>query len=105
MTSQERDAPGGVGQTIIGDTKARERLTTSILELADRADAEKAEVQARAEPVIVAARLVLGDGDRRTAAALLDWVAAQFRGRSFIAVAEDYERQAKECRRRRTTGK
>src|ERR1044071_5180233 len=100
MMPQEREPAGGVGQTIIGDTAARERVTGTILHLADRADRYEAAIQERIEPVLMTAQFMLDSGDRATAARLFEWIAAQFRGRSFGAKAEDYERQARECLRR-----
>jgi hypothetical protein len=105
MTPDESKAArapsGGIGQTIIGDTGARKAATETLLDLADQADAEKAAIARRVEPVVEAARLLVEAEAPRTAAYLFHWIAAQYRARSFVACAEDFERQAHECRRRR----
>ncbi len=96
---------GGIGQTIIGDTAAREQLSETFLELADQADARKEAIDELVAPVSTAAALLLGDGDRRTAATLFDWIERQYRKASIAYVADYYARRAKDCRARRRTGK
>lgn len=95
---------GGIGQTATGDLAGRAAASDLIVSVADRIDREIAELRTALAPVIETAALMAGEGgDRRTAATLYDWLGRKFAG--FGYVADDYKRRAKECRRRRRTGK
>lgn len=96
---------GGVGQTMVGDSAARERASTLFVELGDKLEAERRAVSERVDPAIKTAYLIACDGDAKTASTIYAWISEQFRKAGFHGAADLYARQAKECRRKRRTGK
>jgi hypothetical protein len=101
----EQEPLGGVGQTIIGDGGARKRATGMLLDLADQMELEEKAVTSSTEPMRTTAMALQADGDTKTAATLYLWVAEQYRKAGFHGAADQYARTAKECRRKRRTGK
>lgn len=103
--SDERQPLGGVGQTVIGNQAGRARAADQFVALADAEDARKIALYARVAPVVASAELLQKSDARLLAASLFDWLATQFRIGCFNASADHYESRARECRRRRRTGK
>jgi hypothetical protein len=69
-----------------------------LLTLADRADAEKAELAKMHAGAVESARAMIRRGELLEAASVFDAIADTYRGRCFIADADHYAQRAKDAR-------
>lgn len=105
MTGHDREPPGGIGQTMIGDAAAKERLTRSIVDEADRVDEGKRFLESRLEYLQERATSAIERGEFAEAARAYDKIARVWRACAFAGQAEHFEARVRELRRRARKGK
>jgi hypothetical protein len=107
--ARDRDA-----KQLEAEVAAAQPRMERLLEIADKADAEKAELAKLHAGAVDSARAMIARGELLEAASVFDAIAATYRGRCFIADADAYAQRARDARaahrlklrnRRKGTGK